>query len=226
MAIQTEVVGTMYTIANRVNEALSANWGDLGPHLISNVPDSTHVRTLPLVSTILLPDHWEGAWVYVDEATDAAPEGEERQVTAYDRANGELTLANAFSSIPVQATDYFQLYPAMHPQRIRDCILQALDAGTRGVVTTLADLTATPINTAQQTALPDLFVAEGALYFCRLSQARKLRGKERQDVLQLAHSNLENFRQMVEPIYGEINLGRRDSPEDAMPTERELMARF
>lgn len=213
-------MGTMYAIANLVHERLFGHLGHLTSHAISAVDAGVSVTALDLVSTILLPDHYEGAYIYINSASGAAPELETQQVTQYDRANGLLVYANTFSAEPAIA-DTFQIYPGMHPQRIRDFILQALRAGTKGVVTSLTDdLSAT------QTALPDLYAAEGALYFCRLAQARKLTGKERQDVLVLAHQNLEDFRRLVSPIYGEINLGRRDPVEGKMPTERELLSRF
>ena len=222
-------MGTMYALANLVREQLWGHLGELDSYTIDTIAagvsfDAGTAGTPPsLVSTLVADDAIVGAYAYIDDTTDdLAPEGETRQVVQYDRDNGRITYANAFSAEPA-ASDTFQLYYGFHPDRIRDFILRALRAGTRGVVTALAD-----DFTATQTALPDNYVAEGALYFARMAQGRKLKqgSVERRDTLLLARQNLENFRRLVRPIYGEIYLGRRDPQQERVPTEAEQLRRF
>lgn len=220
-------MGTMYAIANLAREQLWGHLGELDTYTIDTVAagvsfDAGLASAPPsLVSTLVSNDAILGAYAYIDDTTDnAAPEGETRQVTQYDRANGRLTYNAVFSAEPAIG-DTFQLYYGMHPERLREFILRALRAGTRGVVTTLAD-----DFSATQTALPDNYVVEGTLYFARRAQARKLTGVERRDVNLLARQNLENFRRLVRPIYGEIYLGRRDPQAAEVPTETEQLLRF
>ena len=221
-------MGTMYAIANLVREQLWGHLGELDSYIIDTVAagvsfDAGDPTAPPsLVSSLISDDAIIGAYAYIDDTTDdLAPEGETRQVVQYVRANGRITYANAFSAEPA-ALDTFQLYYGFHPARIREFILRALRAGTRGVVTALADDFA-----ATQAALPDNYVVEGALYFARMAQARKLKpGVERRDTLLLSRQNLENFRRLVRPIYGEIYLGRRDPQTAGVPNEAEQLRRF
>ncbi len=220
-------MGTMYALANLVREQLWGHLGELDSYIIDTVAagvsfdSGTPAAPPSLVSTLVADDAIVGAYAYIDDTTDdLAPEGETRQVVQYGRDDGRITYANAFSAEP-GVSDTFQLYYGFHPDRIRDFILRALRAGTRGVVTALAD-----DFSATQTALPDNYVVEGALYFARLAQARKLKGTERRDTNLLARQNLENFRRLVRPIYGEIYLGRRDPQAAEVPTEAEQLRRF
>lgn len=220
-------MSTMYAIANLMRDKLWGHLGELDSYTIDTVAagvsfDAGLASAPPsLVSTLITDDAIVGAYAYIDDTTDdAAPEGETRQVTQYDRANGRLTYNAAFSAEP-GVGDTFQLYYGIHPARIREFILRALRAGTRGVVTALAD-----DFTATQTALPDNYVVEGALYWARMAQARKLTGNERRDTQLLSRQNLENFRRLVRPIYGEIYIGRRDPQQEVIPTEAEQARRF
>ena len=225
-------MGTMQAIMDLTREQLWAHLGDLDSYVVDTVSAGVSMDAgVPLaavsnlVSTLVSDDAIVGSYAYINVdvgGADAAPQGEFRQVTQYDRANGRITYANAYSAEP-GAGDFFQLYYGFTPQRIIDFINRALRAGTRGVVTSLAHDWSTA-----QTALPDNYVVEGALYFARLAQARKLKqgSTERRDTNLLARQNLENFRRLVRPIYGEIYLGRRDPQQTSVPTESEQLRRF
>ncbi len=200
-------MGTLLQISDLVREQLFAH-----QDILDGVVDSGSASTIvdaTLISSLVTSRNYVGSYVYMD-AFAAGSAGEYTRISAFGRSTGTLTLSPALSAATA-AADTYQIHYGFHPNSIRTAIQRAAELGTRNAVAA-SDLAA---DTDSQGALPDEYIAEGALYFIRLQQSRNFSGDEREEALTLAQEHLENFRQMVRPHYGEIGFGDRSEPEPA-----------
>lgn len=199
-------MGTLLQISDLVRDELFSH-----RDIIDGVVDSGSASTIvdaTLGSFLVTNRNYVGAYVYINAAGSAAPEGETTRIVALDRSNGTLALSPALTAA-VAAADTYQIHYGFHPDAIRQAVQRAAEMGTRNAVAA-GDLAS---DTDSQGALPDEYIAEGALHFIRLQQSRGFSGDEREEALSLAQEHLENFRQMVRPHYGEIGFGDRSEPE-------------
>ena len=201
-------MGTLLEISDLVREELFAHHDILDGVVDSG--DASSIVDATLKSSLVTNRNYVGSFVYIDGASGAPPEGETTRIVAFGRSTGTLTLSPALTTA-VAAADTYQIHYGFHPDSIRQAIQRAAELGTRNAVAA-SDLAS---DTDSQDALPDEYIAEGALYFIRLQQSRGFSGDEREEALTLAQEHLENFRQMVRPHYGEIGFGDRSEPEPA-----------
>ena len=198
-------MGTLLAISDIVREQLFAH-----QDIIDGVVDSGTASTIvdaTLKSSLVTNRNYVGSYVYMDSGGVI---GETSRIVAFDRSTGTITVSPAFSGVTA-AADTYQIHYGFYPDSIRQAVRRAAELGTRNAVAA-SDLAS---DTDSQGALPDEYIAEGALYFIRLQQSRGFSGDEREEALTLAQEHLENFRQMVRPHYGEIGFGDRSEPEPA-----------
>lgn len=202
-------MGTVLAMAQLVREQLFAHHD-----IIEGTSDSGTVATCvdaTLISALVTSRNYVGSWLYMESGLAA---GETSRISAFNRANGTLTVSPAYVGGAV-ATDPYNIYFGFHPDHLRESVKKAVELGTRGAVAASALST----DASSQAALPDDAVVQGALHFIRQIQSRSLSGDGRQEALDLSREHLENFRQMCEPFYGEINFGDR-RPVDSDPVGR------
>lgn len=109
-------------------------------------------------------DVWNNHYVYVREAGDAAPEGEERAVSDWVQSSGTLTVAPDFTAA-ITAGDGYLLLPAQRAALVR-AINNAIEKATeRWGIPTIDTTTITIAASTYQYSLPtDLVYLEDVLY--------------------------------------------------------------
>ena len=183
-------MGTRLTIRQLLQERLYADEDVLRGTCDGGSTNAIVEDTSELLSTAIGTTKYVGVWVFIDDTTDdAAPEGEERRVTAYSRSAGQLTVSPVFSAA-LGSGDTFELHYGFHPSRLNEAIARAVALAGRGLITA-------PTESLSQTAFEDELIVEGALYFLRLIQARRAKGPARADLFAEAEHHLQTFSEGV-----------------------------
>ncbi len=164
---------------------------------------STVVDT-SLISTMLGTSNFIGAWVYMYDAADAAPEGEFRKISAYDPATGTLTVDPVFTAA-VAVTDKYEIHYALHPTRLEEALSRACEIGSKRALAAI-DFTTDPDGTG--TAYDKDILFEGALMYIKRGLARRVSGPDRERLRRQAAEHEENWHR------GLVLLGYRLADED------------
>ena len=150
-----------------------------------------------LISTVAGANKFTSYWLYIDEATNAAPEGEARMVTQYDPATGILTVDPNFSAALANA-DTYELHPKLHPDRLNEALNWALEFGSNNAYAEITDDDAT-------SAIYDKeILIEGALYYIKQGMAREegLSTSVRSDLTQQWQQHFDRWLESLETLIG------------------------
>ena len=151
-----------------------------------------------LISTVAGANKFASYWLYIDEDSDAAPEGEARMVTEYDPATGVLTVDPDFS-VALASSATYELHPKLHPDRLNEAINWALEFGSNNAYAEITDddLTSSPIYDKE-------ILMEGALYYLKQGMSREpgLSTPVRSDLTQQWQQHFDRWVESLETLIG------------------------
>lgn len=151
--------------------------------------NSTIVDTA-LIQGMFEENDYIGAYVYISSG-GAAPEDESSKIVAFDRATGTLTVSPAWSGATVVVnTDTYEIHYDLHPERMNDGLVWAVEVGTNGALTA-------PVTDSTSTTFEAGVVVEGALAYCKRAIANQTRSRDPASI-RTDEEKLELFRQALE----------------------------
>jgi hypothetical protein len=179
--------------------------------------DANDVTDATLVTTLLSTNQLVGAYVKIYDATDAAPEGETRRITAFDKTAGVMSVDSAFT-VATAASDKYEIH-YLHPRVIEDAIDYALEIGSNRAFAAIGRTEWDEASDQEETksVYNEDVLYQGALARIKNGQANRVTGEERQRLLDAATAHRRNWERGLE-ILGY----RKPAPDKALTTAERL----
>jgi hypothetical protein len=129
---------------------------------------STIVDTA-LISGIFEANDFIGAYVWISGGS-GAPDEEFSKIISFDRTDGTLTVSPVFTA-GVVSTDTYEIHYQLHPARVNEGIVWAVEVGTRNALSG-------PTTDAGTTTLELEVIVEGTLSYCKRAIASQTRARD------------------------------------------------